>query len=151
MDICQLYETHKQMVYRLALNYLKSIPDAEDVCQGVFLRLLEQRHPPQPGKEKAWLAAVTVNLCKDTLRRAKRRQTQPLTDCIPLETPEQSEIFQAVMDLNETERTAIYLHYYEGYSTREIAQILHITQTAVTTRLARARKRLKTQWEDITP
>jgi RNA polymerase sigma-70 factor (ECF subfamily) len=55
------------------------------------------------------------------------------------------------MDLNETERTAIYLHYYEGYSTREIAQILHITQTAVTTRLARARKRLKTQWEDITP
>jgi RNA polymerase sigma-70 factor (ECF subfamily) len=151
VDIDALYQQHKNMVYRLALSYVKSIPDAEDICQSVFLKLLEKGHTIHTGKERAWLASVTVNLSRDHLRRQTRCKTQPLTEALTFETDAQSDIFWAVMALPETERIPLHLHYYEGYSTREIAQILHITQTAVTTRLARARKHLKTRWEDITP
>lgn len=142
-----LYCQHKNMVYRLALSYTKSTADAEDICQSVFLRLMERGAEIRPGKEKAWLATVTVNLCRDLLRSARRRREEPLTDELSFETPEQAGIFDAVMALGESERAAVYLHYFEGYSTAETARILGITQTAVTTRLGRARKHLRSRLE----
>lgn len=148
MDARELYERYKNMVYRLALSYMKSQPDAEDICQAVFLRLLERGGDIRPGREKAWLAAVTVNLCRDWLRAAKRRRTEPLSQEIAFETPEQSRVFRAVMALGQTERAAVYLYYYEGYSTAEIAEILKISRTAVTTRLARAREHLRRELEE---
>lgn len=147
MDILTLYENHKQMVFRLALSYTKSIPDAEDVCQASFLKLLERRHTVTPGKEKAWLAAVTANLCRDLLRARKSHPTDALEDLIPFESPEESELFQAVMALGEKERAAVYLHYYEGYTTAEIGKILGVSQSAITTRLAQARKHLRNTLE----
>ena len=63
------------------------------------------------------------------------------------EIPEQGEAFFAMMSLDKKERTAVYLFYYEGYKTEDIAKILGISQTAVTTRLSRARKKMKTRLE----
>lgn len=143
MDVQELYQAHKSMVYHLALSYMKSRPDAEDICQSVFLKLLERQESVRPGKERAWLAAVTANLCRDQLRAARRRRTEPLTEELSFETEEQADIFWAVMALSVRERVPVYLHYYEGYSTREIAGILHISQTAVTSRLSRARRHLR--------
>ncbi|MCD7769579.1 MAG: RNA polymerase sigma factor, partial [Oscillospiraceae bacterium] len=85
MDVQELYQTHKSMVYHLALSYMKSRPDAEDICQSVFLKLMERRKSICPGKERAWLAAVTANLCRDQLRAAKRRRTEPLTEELTFE------------------------------------------------------------------
>ena len=149
MDVMALYTEHKNMVYRLALSYLKSRADAEDVTQQVFLRLLEYQRKITPGKERSWLAAVTANLCRDTLRSTVRRFTEPLSEELVFQDEDQSEVFRAVMELGEQERAAVYLYYYEGYDTREIAQILKISQTAVTTRLSRARKHLKEKLEEI--
>lgn len=146
-DVISLYEQHKNMVYRLAFSYMKNRADAEDVCQAAFLRLIERGGDVQPGKEGPWLAAVTVNLCRDQLRSAWRRKTEPLTEELPFETPERSEVFDAVMALGENERAAVYLHYYEGYSTAETARILGTTQSAITTRLGRARKHLRNRLE----
>ncbi len=143
LDILTLYETHKQMVFRLALSYTKSIPDAEDICQAAFLKLLEHRHTVTPGKEKAWLATVTANLCRDLLRARKAHPTDALEEHIPFGSPEESELFQAVMALGKKERTAVYLHYYEGYTTAEIGKILGVSRSAITTRLAQARKHLR--------
>ena len=143
MDVLALYDAHKNMVYRLALSYLKSVPDAEDAVQQVFLRLIEHRGRIVPGKERSWLAAVTANLCRDMLRSAVRRRTEPLTEDIPFETPEENDVFQAVMALSDNERAAVYLYYYEGYSTSETARILGLSQTAVTSRLDRARQHLR--------
>lgn len=148
MDVLSLYEQHKNMVYRLALSYLKSGPDAEDVCQTVFVKLMENRERIRSGKIRSWLASVTVNLCRDILRSAERKRTEPLAEEIIFRTPEQSDLFQAVMALGEGERTAVYLHYYEGYSTAETARILGISQTAVTTRLGRAREKLRKRLEE---
>ena len=148
MDVMALYTQHRNMVYRLALSYLKSRPDAEDVTQQVFLRLLEHQREITPGKERSWLAAVTANLCRNILCSASRRRTEPLSEELVFQDEDQSEVFWAVMELSEQERVAVYLYYYEGYDTREIAKILKISRTAVTTRLSRARQHLKEKLEE---
>lgn len=71
-EFLTLFDQYRPMVYALALSYTKSPQDAEDVCQTAFLRLIEQ--PPAPGKEKPWLARVTVNQCKSLLRTPWRRR-----------------------------------------------------------------------------
>ena len=150
MDILALYDEHKNMVYRLALSFLRSVPDAEDAVQQVVLRLLEHRgRAVTPGRERAYLAAMTANLCRDMLRSAARRRTEPLDESIPCQPPERShELLEQVMALPETERAAVYLYYYEGYDTAEIGRILGISRTAVTSRLDRARRRLRLKLED---
>lgn len=135
------------MVYRLALSYLKTPEDAEDVCQAVFLRLVEKGEKVRPGKERAWLAKVTANLCRDSLRSARRRQTEPLTDDPEDTRSAPSPLLDAIMSLGEKERAAVYLFYYEGYSTSETAEILGLSVTAVTSRLSRAREHLRNQLE----
>ena len=135
------------MVYRLALSYLKTPEDAEDVCQAVFLRLVEKGEKVRPGKERAWLAKVTANLCRDSLRSARRRQTEPLTDDPEDTRSGPSPLLDAIMSLGEKERAAVYLFYYEGYSTSETAEILGLSVTAVTSRLSRAREHLRNQLE----
>ena len=149
MDVMALYTQHSNMVYRLALSYLKSRPDAEDVTQQVFLRLLEHQREITPGKERSWLAAVTANLCRNILCSASWRRTEPLSEELVFQDEEQSEVFWAVMELSEQERVAVYLYYYEGYDTREIARILKISRTAVTTRLSRARRHLREKMEEV--
>ena len=68
-DVLALFDQYHDMVYRLALSCTRSRQDAEDVVQTVFLKLLDGKSPPpQPGKERAWLAQVTVNTCRDLLR-----------------------------------------------------------------------------------
>ena len=73
-EFLPLFDRYRSMVYGLALSYTRSPQDAEDICQEVFLTLLEK--PPAPGKERPWLAKVTVNRCRDLLASPwkKRRE-----------------------------------------------------------------------------
>ena len=60
-------------------------------------------------------------------------------------TPEQGELYELVMQMSPKYRQVIYLYYFEGFSVREVASILKISETAVQTRLQRARNKLKEQ------
>ena len=91
---------------------------------------------------------VTAILCKDRLRFLKRHASEKLPEDIPYASGSTLEITDAVMSLSVKERTVIYLYYYEGYSTAEIAQIQKISRSAVTSRLERARKHLKNRLEE---
>ena len=148
-NIESLFMRYKDDVYRLALSYTKSVQEAEDVCQTVFVKLMEQKHI-QPEKERAWLMQVTANRCKNLLRSSWWKQTAALEDALPLEASEHPEIRGIVMDLPPKYRVVVYLHYYEELSTGEMARLLHISQSAVTTRLSRARKLLKEQLQEVT-
>ena len=129
-DALGLFQQYKDPVYRLALSMTGSAADAEDVCQTVFLKVLEKQPDLLPGKERAWLFQVTANECRSLWRRLKRRGTVPLDQAA---------------ELSPKDRTVLYLHYFEGFSTQETGALLHISQSAVTTRLLRARQRLKEQ------
>ena len=148
MDHAQLFRDYRDDVYRLAVCYTKSREDAEDVCQTVFLKLLEQKIF-QPGKEKQWLLRVTANECKNLLRCPWWKTTVPMEDTLAVDPPEVNEVLQSVLALEPKYRVVVYIHYYEMLSTQEIAGLLHITRSAVTTRLSRARALLKTKLKEV--
>ena len=146
-DVMELFHLYKDDVYRLAVSYTHSIQDAEDVCQTVFLKLMEQSGIT-PGKEKAWLMQVTANQCRSLLRSVWRKRTEPLdeeAEEILSEQPVLQGIWESIRKLKPKYRIVVYLFYYEGYTVKEIADILHISGTAVTTRLSRARQVLEAE------
>lgn len=147
-EFLSLFDRYHDMVYRLALSYTRSRQDAEDVVQSTFLKLLDGKSLPQPGKERAWLAQVTVNACKDLLRSAWRRTSEPLDESISFEHEEESALFSAVMALPAKYRVAIHLHYYEGYTMKEIAHFLRTSPSAVSMRLHRARNLLRSSLKE---
>ena len=148
-NIESLFRSYKDDVYRLALSYTKSVQEAEDACQTVFLKLMEQENIT-PGKERAWLLQVTANTCRNLLRSGWWKQTVPMEETLPAPAPEYSDTWDKVMGLPPKYRVLVYLRYYEELTTREMAQLLHLSQTAVTTRLSRARQMLKEQLQEVT-
>ena len=147
-SLAQLYHRTRAAVYGLALSILGSGHDAEDVTQTVFLKVLERRPDLEPGKERAWLFRVAVNECRSLWRRLKLRRTEPLEEALAVAAPQEEPVLRQVMELKAGEREILYLIYYEGFSTREAASLLGISQTAVTTRLQRARKKLRERLEE---
>lgn len=142
MDVLDLFHRYRDDVYRLAVNFTHNPQEAEDVCQTVFLKLLEQGEL-RPGKERAWLMQVTANECRSLLRSSWWRRTAPLDESVPAPEYKTDETIQAVMALPPKYRVVIYLRYYEEYTTAEIGKLLKLPVSTVTTRLARGREQLK--------
>ncbi len=142
----RLVNTYSDLILRLSYTYLKSTHDAEDICQNVFLKLLTSGQTfDSPAHEKAWIIRTAANACKDVLRSAHRRRTVGLEAAAAAAAPPapDSTVLDAVMALPEKYREAVYLHYYEGYSVREIASLLGRSEAAVTAHLSRGRKSLR--------
>ena len=145
--LCNAMEAHGAAVYRLALCRMQNPADAEDVYQDVFLQLLDQPDRDWDSEHmKAWLLRTTVNRCADLHRFRLRRPVLALEDIPELARPgndRAEELWDAVARLPEKLRTAVHLHYAEGYSTEEIAALLEVPPATVRTRLHRARRQLK--------
>lgn len=144
---------YQDMVYRIALHQFGVPQDAEDAVQEVFLRLYMEKKPFESGGHlHRWLIRVSINVCKDALKSPWRKRRVPM-EAIPdqpvFDRPEERELYQAVMSLPEKYRTVLDLFYYEELSTKEIAALLGLRQSAVTTRLSRAREQLKEQLKEV--
>ena len=144
----QIADRHLDMVYRLALNWLRSPADAEDAAQNAMLRLWRTDTQFQ-GEDhlKHWLVRVTVNECKRIALHPWRKRSLPLDEAVGepvFDDPDRGALFRAVMDLPEAYRVPLYLYYYEGYSVSEVGELLGLKAATVETRLGRARAKLKT-------
>lgn len=136
-------EKYSNMVIRIAFQNLKSMADAEDIAQEVFLKLLTCSPVFESDThEKAWVIRVTVNLCRDFLKSAWFKRRTALNESIP-HKDKNTEVLDAVMRLPVKFRNVIYLHYYEDMSIAEIADILRQKENTVSSWLHRARKQLK--------
>ncbi|WP_300412249.1 sigma-70 family RNA polymerase sigma factor [uncultured Oscillibacter sp.] len=149
-------ERYQNMVYRTALHALGSPQDADDAVQEVFLRLF-RRGDGFDGEEhlRRWLLRVTVNCCRDTLKspwRKRRTSWEEIPEIPVFDRPEQAALYREVMALPEKYRTVLNLFYYEEFTAREIGELLGVDTSTVTTRLARARRRLRERlgedWQD---
>ena len=147
-NLAQLFRPYGDDVFRLAYSYLACRADAEDVCQGVFLRLAEGGVTLLPGREKAWLLTCAANACKSQLRSFWRRNVGELDESIPFRDDTDQAVWDAVMALPPKYRAVVHLYYWEGYGQGEIGEILHISRTAVQTRMSRARALLKKELSD---
>jgi RNA polymerase sigma-70 factor (ECF subfamily) len=135
---------NEDRILRTAVAIIGSEADAEDVVQFVFVKLFEkQPHFESPEHETAWLIRVTVNQCRSHLRSYWWKNTVPLLDVYPAQNDEQESIMHAVLALPSKYRTVIHLFYYEGYSTKEIAELTDQKESTVREQLTRARRKLK--------
>lgn len=140
-------------VYRIALIRMKHPGDADDVFQEVFLRYVQSGKQIRDEEHlKAWLIRVTINCCNSAQSNWWRKKVVPLMEYTDLKEPVYeepgNEIWEALKKLPQKDIDVIHLFYFEGYSIKEISRILHGTETAIKTRLFRARKRLQTILEE---
>lgn len=146
----RLVHAYSDLILRLSYTYLKSTDDAQDICQTVFLKLLQKpRAFSSPEHEKAWIIRTTINACKDHLKSHWRKTTVPIEAAqhVPAPAAEPGSILASVNLLPPKYRAVIYLHYYEGYTAPEIAQLLGRLPSTVNTQLRRGREQLKTLLE----
>ena len=146
----RLVNTYADLILRLSYTYLKSTDDAQDICQTVFLKLLQKPQAfSSPEHEKAWIIRTTINACKDHLKSHWRKTTVPIEAAqhVPAPAAEPGSILASVNLLPPKYRAVIYLHYYEGYTAPEIAQLLGRLPSTVNTQLRRGREQLKTLLE----
>ena len=148
-DIVRIVETYSDMLLRIAMNRVKSVPAAEDIVQTVFERLMRRRPIFESREhEKAWLIRTAVNLCLSDLRTQTRHGELPLDENIAGEYGEEvSEVLDAVQTLPTPDRYAVYLYYYEGYGVKDIGKLLKEPEGTISSRLSRARKKLRTLLE----
>ena len=148
----RLTEKYLRSIYKVAVCICANAQDAEDVTQEAFCALFNSRLSfDEDEQAKRWLIRVVTNKSKDLFRSAWKQHVVPLdnlgTESAAFE-PEELELLDAIHELPLKYRTILHLYYYEGYSTREIAQILTCSEVLVRKRLSRARDKLKKVLEE---
>lgn len=140
----RMLDCYSTKLIKLAFTYVKSLSDAEDIVQEVFISLIKKDNPFESEEhEKAWLYRVTINRCKNHLKSSWIRLQVPLLDDLSYLPEEESEILSMVLQLPTKYRSVIHLYYYENYSINEIAKILEKNPATIGTRLSRGRNLLK--------
>ncbi|HJU63293.1 MAG TPA: RNA polymerase sigma factor [Candidatus Binatia bacterium] len=153
----ELYQRHRNGIFRFAYRILGSIELAEDVTHDCFLSLIKQprNFNPAKGSLRTYLYAAARNLAMKQFRSSGRYDTlDELADEFPIPTREQplpklldeelaQKVKEAVLDLPPLQREALVLFEYEGFSLNEIASVVGTDVGAIKARLHRARQRLR--------
>ena len=141
----QILDTYGDTILRYAYSYLHNQSDTEEVLQDTLIQFLKTRPVFESDEhEKAWLLRVAGDLCKNRLKYNSLRQTDELREELIAEQREDlSFIWDAVQALPVQYREVIHLFYREGYSTREISQILGRKEATIRSDLSRGRGKLK--------
>ena len=145
-DFVSTYNHYVDMIYRLCFSFLKNKEDTEDAVQSVFVKYLKNRKRfENEHHEKAWFIVTSSNVCKDMLRQSWRHNVSIETyESIPdTEDSADNDVYMAILDLPHKYKTVVYLYYYEGYKTHEIAEMLHKPSSTIRNHLTEARRHLK--------
>jgi len=149
-ELLQIYNRHVDTVYRICFMFMKNECDAEDMVQNTFIRLMKDKTVFQSEEhEKAWLIRTATNLCRDHFRHwwSKTVGINQVPEAGAEQSFETDSIMDKVMALPSKYKTAIYLYYYEGYSTVEIAEILKKDPSTIRGYLHNGRKLLRMEME----
>lgn len=147
--VSEIITKYADMVFRLCFVYLKNKADAEDAFQDIFLKLYEKNLSFNDEEHlKSWLIRCTINHCKNIATSFWNRNktsidevTIAITETNDMDVDK--EVIKNVMQLPVNYRSVIYLYYFDGYRTKEIAEMLMIKDATVRTRLKRGREMLK--------
>ena len=145
-EIEEIFQRHNKTIFRVCFSYLKNTADCEDVVQDTFCQLISH-HPvfASDEHEKAWLIRTASNLCKNKLKHwwRKHEDLDDYQEFVAKPTNEEQGILELVFNLPEKLKTVVYLYYYEGYNSREVAQLLKKPESTIRNQLSEARQRLK--------
>lgn len=148
-DFAAIYDRHFTRIYRVCFLFMKNRSDAEDAVSTVFLKLCERKKPFASAEhELGWLIVCAQNVCKNELRK-KHRSHLPIDAAYDLAADSATdETLPVLFSLPEKYKAALYLYYYEGYSSAQTAQILGKKESTVRTWLAKGRTLLKEKLTD---
>lgn len=146
-EINRAIDQYSDMIRRLCMVYLKNYADTEDIFQTVFLKYtLSDTVFKTAEHEKAWLIRVTVNACKDMLKKLFHRRHVSIEEVMEqaaIKQDDHREVLEAVLMLPEKYRDVVYLHFIEGYTAKEISEILKKNVNTVYTLITRSKHLLK--------
>lgn len=146
----EFYKSTKTSVFAFALSILKSIPDAEDIAQTVYLNLFSNvKKYKSKGKPMAWILTMVKNLCYDKIRKESHTKAlQELEDnkveITTYSTMDNKLLAEACLNiLPDEERNILILHIVSGLKRREISELLQIPMGTVATKYNRALEKIK--------
>ncbi len=161
--------TYSDMVYRIAFARTGNRADADDIYQEVFFRYI-RRKPEFHSEEhaKAWFIKVSVNCARKFMGNRQKNAETP-GDLVGVLLPEEndsdalaqgtveeqlldkeraSQLHRELQKLDSETRLLLHLYYFEELKTKEIARLLHKSESAVRVALSRARVKLKIQAQE---
>ncbi|UII24423.1 sigma-70 family RNA polymerase sigma factor [Fulvivirga maritima] len=147
----------KNKLYRFALGFIKNEDEAKDVVQEVFIKIWDKKEDLEVIENiEAWCMRVTRNLALDKLKSKHKKYTDPLNDGFeksddnnqtPYRTTEISDTMSRVNlfieSLPDKQRQIIKLRDIEGYSYKEISEMVGVDMNQVKVNLFRSRKAIK--------
>ncbi len=138
------YKQYSQMLFNIAFTYMKNYDNAFDIVQEVFIKYLNNRGFKNEEHEKNWLIRVTINQCKNEIKKLKRIiyvEAEELNKVSDSSTNNSDQsIFNLVSLLDDKYKIVIILFYYDNLSIKQISAVLKISESAVKMRLKRARE-----------
>lgn len=149
----EIYHKYKNDIYRIAYSYTLNKEDAEDIVQSTFFKLHKNINKFNSTDEnvKRWLLRVAVNESKDLLksiwkkRRVNYEELENIKDNKNIEKTK--ELINILNKIDKKYRIPFYLHYYEGYKVKEIAEIMKLSESAVKSRLLRVKEKITEEME----
>ena len=141
----RLMRAQLQKMYRIAIAMLQNEEDAADAIQETVLKCWQKIGQLRNDKYfETWLTRILINQCNDILRgRKKIVYVEDIPELVHEDHYFNDEWKAVLSGLNEQYRVVMELYYVDGFSTKEIAGILHITDTNVRSRMLRGRKQLE--------
>lgn len=147
-----LYEENYSLLLGVCHRYSSNHDDALDILHEGFIKIFAHIHKYQPGTSLvAWMRRIMINTAIDYYRMQSRRRTDDLETAFDVKTPEPDaisklsvqEIIQCIQQLSPAYRSVFNLYVVEGFSHKEIAEMLDITESTSRSNLVKARSKLK--------
>ncbi|HMT52698.1 MAG: RNA polymerase sigma factor [Saprospiraceae bacterium] len=148
----KLYEDNYASMMSLSMRYANNNDDALDILHESFIKIFRNLHKYQSGTSiAAWIRKIVINTAIDFYRRDLKRKSEDLNEAnyittgIPdaISTISSEEILKALQQLPHSYRSVFNLHVIEGYSHKEIAEMLNINESTCRSNLVKARTKLK--------
>jgi RNA polymerase sigma-70 factor (ECF subfamily) len=148
----RLYEEHYSQMMALSMRYAGNNEDALDILHEGFIKIFKNLHKYQPGTSvNAWIRRIIINTAIDFYRKDIKRKCDELEAAKHVSTgiPDaisnlsSEEILSAMQQLPYSYRCVFNMFVIEGYSHKEISEMLNINESTCRSNLVKARTRLK--------
>lgn len=148
----KLYESFYQTMMGVCLRYANNKEDARDILDEGFIKVFRNLGRYQVGTSlEAWIRRIVINTCIDFYRKAIRHRTEDMEQARHEASKQEDavskcsaeDIMKAVQELPASYRAVFNLYAIEGYSHREIGELLGITESTSRSNLVKARMKLQ--------
>lgn len=148
LNMEEVIQREKDLVYRLAFSQCHQKDQAGDIFQNVMYRYLKRKPTFESLEhEKAWFIRVTLNCSKTSLKSFWNNRVEEIDEQAYIFEKKEIDLTPYLNKLPKKYNAVLYLFYYEGYSTKEMAKLLHIKENNVRVLLNRARNQLRKEIE----